>query len=252
MASVTPDPNSTRPPAFGERVVFATYGGRMYARKWPRKVGPSPLPYQQETVQRFIDANYLAKHCAPEQIIEAMRATKRTGLYPRDLLTKTMLTGLFDIVLPDGQIVTRAPLTYEVPVFEGFRIYRTVNFPFAAGAAVEVPWQGAELNAIGLWDPLNPTYITVPNGVSVMEFSATVTSSTLGSMFMVAAISLVGGAKRRARSSERSNGEKSLSLSTGPCAVVAGEQWSLRIFSDIPATLTGTQDLCAFSGTILG
>lgn len=252
MASITPDPNSTRPPAFSERVVFATYGGRMYARKWPRPAGPSPLPYQQETVQRFIDANKLAKISAPEQIIEAMKATKKTGLYPRDLLTKAMLTGLFDIVLPNGQIISRAPLTYEVPVFLGFRVYRSAALSLTAGVFTAISWDTAELNAIGLWNPATPTFITVPDGVTVMSFTALASTAAAGSYSLAASIGLPGGANRRARFLASLSGGRRFTLSTGPVAVSAGQQWQLHLQNNTTIALEVGPEVLSFSGQILG
>lgn len=252
MASVTPDPNSTRPPAFGERVVFATWGGRMYARKWPRKVGPSPLPYQQETVQRFVDANKLAKHAAPEQIIEAMKATKNTGLYPRDLLTKAMLTGLFDIVLPDGQIISRAPLTYEVPVFLGFSIYRTAALSLVGGVDTIISWDSAEANAIGLWNPANPTYITVPSGVSIMTFSAQVGFANGVNSTVFAQIASPTNTNLRAQQGVNSSISARFSLTTGPVVVSAGQQVSVYVSSNVNRGLFVGVDRLRFSGQILG
>lgn len=233
-------------------MVFATYGGRSYARAWPRKVGPSPLPYQQETVQRFIDANRLAKIAAPQQIIEAMKATKNTGLYPRDLLTKAMLTGLFNIVTEDGQTITRAPLQYEVPVFLGARIYRTANQPLNAGITHILTWQAAELNAIGMWDISDPTLFTIPTGVTVVQCTAQIRSDTGVNSYLQLNLRRNSDGRSVAQAAQSGNFAKRVNFPSGPFAVSGGEQYRLEAFSTINQTLIGGQGDLWFSIEVLG
>lgn len=65
-------------------------------------------------MQRFANANLLAKYAAPAQVAQAIEVAKKGPLYPRDYLTAAMLSGLYTFQKPDGTVIFPMSLVTEV------------------------------------------------------------------------------------------------------------------------------------------
>lgn len=219
---------------------------------WPKKRGLPDDPYAQETIGRFIMAQYMAKRAAPEQIAIAMEATKNSGLYPRDLLTKAMLAGFLDLELEDGTVLERPPLTWEVPVFKGAAVWKSGTFTIPANSSVTPTFDQIELNPVGLFDPGLPDRFTIPAGITVVDVHAFLRQqNSLNNAFQLA-IHKFPGPQAYARFNQVANLNKALGVHTGPVAVNTGDYFTITVFASTSTLVAAGQPDARFSITVLG
>ena len=243
------DPKQQRFPILKGNLVVDSFRGTLRVRKWPRKRGPSKSQAVRDQNQWFTDANKLAKHCAASQQREAIRATLNSGLYPRDLLVKQISGGMFDLVLENGRVLTSQRAGVEAMAFNGFalRLVTPFNIPLATETAPD--WPLPERDTAGFWDGVNPSFITIPNDVSMMQFNAGFMTNGAPGGHLVTLI-LDNASRRMARQDAEETGQHATSVGTGPVLVTPGDVWTAKFFLTL-----GGGDLSAittfFNGTVL-
>lgn len=80
-----------------------TVRGVVRVRKWPKKRGTPKSARQRWWISWFKQANLLAKYADAASQRRAIELTKGTGLYPRDILLKTMRGRLYYWTDPTGK-----------------------------------------------------------------------------------------------------------------------------------------------------
>lgn len=232
----------------GTLLVDATRGVAR-VRAWPKKRGPSQSSQVQIQNQRFKEAQYYAKRAPGVLQNMAIKATLNTGLYPRDLLTKFMLKGIFDLELPDGTLVQHGRRELFPVTFQGFETRLTSGVGIPSATLKTVDWPTPILDTAGFFDAGQPDRITVPEGVTVMSISAgyRIASQYSGSQ-LIEITCLTDVVEDHA--SVALSGARDLVVTTGPMAVVAGEQIGPRFYFTVGKTLLPTATF--FSGQILG
>jgi len=217
-----------RYPAIRGRVIFDTWRGVQRVRAWPRARGPSTSGQVLRQNDWFKAANRMAMIVEPRQMATAIEVTKNTGLYPRDLLVRTMKNGIFDIVEADGTLITTRPRRLDPVSFQGAicRPASPVSCPI--GVATYLTWELPQVDTLGFWNVANPTRLTVPEGVTEMEFHAGAVLNSSATTYMIAIIRinrLLTKAYTRVGNSAR----VSQTLSSGPCQVTEGDYCEVNV-----------------------
>lgn len=76
-----------RGPAYTGRIIVRSWRGRLIAQAWPRKRGRPKHPAQIRSIEAFRNATYNAQRMDSRSWDVAIRMTRGTPLYPRDVLT---------------------------------------------------------------------------------------------------------------------------------------------------------------------
>ncbi len=243
-------PEGTKFPAYSGGFLIDDFRGQRRVRKWPRKRGRPKSELVREQNDWFKAVTQIIKLAAPEQTVAAMDATKGQGVYPRDLLMHTISEGIMDITELDGTFVQHRRPRVDGVAFQGARLERINTYTVTVGAPRIVIWETPILDTAAMWDIANPTVLTVPIGVTVMEFYFGAHSSQFPNTLTRMWVRRLGGPSY-SHQAVRSQAGQATNLSTGPLAVVAGqefvaEQWNDATMNFIAGALT------YFSAQILG
>lgn len=250
MATITPPPDGTNPPAHRGRVSVKTWRGKTYISAWPKKRGPSKRRDQKWRADTFREATKLIKLAPASQQILSERAVKGSQLYPRDLLMRAMLSGIFDIRRPDGTIQTIGPKQVERAVFVGARVGKSSTQAIAANTITTVTWNDPILDTMGFWDPASPNQLRIPAGIQVVEVFAGVGYSAGGDYNLECRLSM-SGKGIVSRPNYNVFGFGGLALSTGPIPVTEGDTINLQV--EITAAGTIANDYRTYIGlNVLG
>lgn len=235
-------------PALTGRLMVDTVNGKVRVRKWPRKRGPNVPEQVKIQNDRFRDAQKLAKLADPGLVNRLRDATKGSGLYPRDVLTKLMLAPPFDITAYDGHLITHGRREVFSIMFQGFRLALTGNQNTDGNDPFYPTWPVPVVDTAGFFNAAAPTYITIPDHVDGMIFFAGVEWSTVTGVDVLAYIQDIDTpANRYAMAGDLNS--LPLSLSTGPMPVVAGERYALNLPTSSAKTIQGGR--CFFAGIII-
>lgn len=165
------DPWRLRRPALLRGVMVDTFRGQMRVRAWPRKRGRAKSAAVREQNEWFKQANKLTRLAPPSQQRTAIEATKLSGLYPRDLLMRSISGGVFDILQPDGQLLKVRRKAVVLAGFQGVRLIQAISQTFSTPGQNPVTWATAVVDTAGMFAPLFPTLLTVPAGINLIEFT---------------------------------------------------------------------------------
>lgn len=227
-----------------------TYRGTLRVRKWPEKRGsPPPGPVQMQNAW-FRAVNDLTKRADPEQVKIAMEATRHSGLYPRDLLMRTISEGILDMVFPDGRVVAHQRRKVERMAFNGARVVLASNFALLSTQWNPVSWGVADLDPSNFWSIGNPQWLIVPGGVTVARFDAAI-SIAGGSGSAVFTRIVRDDGTVFAEQSESGNIRQVQTLSTGPIPVANGDGFRLEVFPFSAETLLANPS-SYLAATVLG
>jgi len=94
------DPRSTRGISLQKQYMVDVYRGTIRVRKWPKKRGPPKTQDHKDQVEKFSQANRLAKYALPQSQVAAISATKNTSFYPRDLQVMAMYGRAWALAFP--------------------------------------------------------------------------------------------------------------------------------------------------------
>jgi len=221
-----------------EKYVVDTWRGQYRVRKWPKKRGTPTDPVQLSRIQRFADANRLAKFVNGNFWNLAHRVTKGTGLYPRDILVQAMLAGQYDIAMPDGALITYKQFFLEEAVFQGCSMQRNAGQAIAATTETAIVWQSPIIQTVPIWNAATPTRLVVPTGVQIVNLKDRVRSAAAvnGTQFLLIrnqAAALLGA------QSVTQNATVNLQCETGPIYATPGDWFDLRVFLGAAGTISG-------------
>lgn len=226
------DPNKQRFPALRGRIIIDTYRGQMRTRSWPRKTGTPKSATVRALNTWFTAANRLAKRVLPTQQALAIDQAKGTGLYPRDLLVKSIYGGMFDMATEDGRLIQHRLFQVEDRVFNGARLEIKSAIAIVGGVGKILSWPLPVLDTAGFWNVLAPTRLTIPNGVTVVEVVFCWTSTgSIGDNRSAATIIITPGAFWF--EGQSADGVVAVGCSTGPMPVSAGDFFEFQAFSAI-------------------
>ena len=94
-----------RGPSFKKSLTIAERDGRLIASKWPSKM-PGPLSAKHKfNMDKFRQAQLMAKYAPAREQIIANEVTAGTPLLPRDLFMMAMYGRLFEIELSGGPTI---------------------------------------------------------------------------------------------------------------------------------------------------
>ena len=220
------------------KFIVDTYRGQYRIRSWPKKRGTPTDPVQLSRIQRFADANRLAKFVNGNFWNLAHRVTKGTGLYPRDILVQAMLAGQYDIAKHDADLISYKAFFLEEAVFQGCTVQRNTGQAIAATTETAITWQSPIIQTVPIWNAATPTRLVVPTGVNIVRLSASVRSAAAvnGTQFLLIrnqAAALLGA------SSVTQNATVNLNCDTGPIYVTPGDWFDCRVFLGAAGTISG-------------
>lgn len=180
MSKRRSDPARQRFPGLTGNLVVDSVRGRLRIRKWPRPRGKPKSPVTRQQNEDFALRSFRTKYVAGSQMSAAIDATKGTGLYPRDLIMRAMTVGLFDVVLPDGQIITNRRDFMNPTTYQGAILLLDVNQNIGTGAAASPAWPLPLVDTAAFWDISAPTLLTIPNGVEIVNLWGGSRAATAG------------------------------------------------------------------------
>ena len=240
-------PGKQQFPAISGRFMVDTYRGRMRVRAWPKRRGKPKSQAQQIAIDRFREANRLAKQAPGEIQNWAIDVTRGSGIYPRDLLVRMILAGLFNIQTEDGLIIRHGRPRLETKVFQGFSLALDTPYNMLSTGGTVIPWPLPIIDTAGFWNPGSPDVITIPEGVTLMSFRAGMkfTSSARTSInFLLSKLS----PGESFLASDRDGSTTATTIESGVVIVQPGEQYRVRLDVGSIRTLDVVQTF--FSGIV--
>jgi len=175
-------PGRLRYPALRGGVVVDTVRGKTRVRKWPRARGKRLHPHTTYMNNWFRDACNKLKYADTRAIDFAIKATKGTGLYPRDVLMAGMGSGLIDLVLPDGTPITYKRQGLHPVAFQGCIVPKTANQSVTGGVYTSISWSLPNIDTAGIFNLGIPTRFTVPPGVNIVRAEVQVSCTVAGAV----------------------------------------------------------------------
>lgn len=224
MARTKLIPQSQRTPSLRGGIIRYYDRGRWLTRAWPRKRGkPKSLKVQNQN-QWFKDTVRLLKFAPERQQRIAIDLARDTGLYPHDVMMLAAAGNLYEIVMPDGSVLPPYKPKVHKAVFQGARLQLTSTQAYSPAAFHFIAWDQAAIDTAGFFDLAAPTLLTIPTGVNVVEFTFNMLGDVeAGTTYQYAIQNAAGG--DIARQWTTTNNRIWANLSTGPVAVVAGQQF---------------------------
>ena len=244
------DPKGERFPAFHGRYILYADRGQLRVRSWPRKRGPSKSSEVRIQNQWFTDANKLAKHCAASQQVQAIALTKGTGLYPRDLLLKCMVGGIIAPITADGRELQVMRKVVEPVTFQGFNLRLNANQNIGIGVMAAPTWPLPHRDTLGFWSVASPTLITIPLGVTMMQFYSGALAAAQWNNWMIGQIRDPAG-DSWGRSDNVGNTSHGIQVGTGPIVVTPGQQFEAVWQLGAGGVLQGTTENTWFAGVVM-
>jgi len=224
------------PGATGSYIVD-TWRGQYRVRKWPKKRGTPTDPIQLSRIERFADANRLAKFLNGNFWNLAHRVTKGTGLYPRDILVQAILAGQYDIAMPDGRLLTQKQFFLEPAVFQGATVERTSGQAITASGNRVITWQNPIIQTVPIWDAGAPTRLTVPTGVDIVQMFLGVTSAAAVNGSQICFIQNQAGVLVAAHTVTQNAGVNA-AICSRPLYVTPGDWFEAYVFWGASGTLS--------------
>ncbi len=226
-------------PSLKGKFIVDTYRGIIRVRSWPRKRGPSKSIKVQRQVAWWKSAIALAKRVEPGQQKIAIAAVPGTGLYPRDLLINAMAGGMFDFDV-EGQhtILMRRPFV-ERHVYIGAILQQTEKQTLPLGQFTPFIWPLPVLDTSGFWSIANPTRLTIPADVNIVQvFFGWHNNGLIQTGTIVPSIKKNG--TFIARSPHRSEGFPGGYISSGARIVEEGDFFEAFVFAEDATETDGT------------
>jgi hypothetical protein len=186
----------------------------------------------------FKAAVRLAKIAEPTQQAMSIAMAKGTGLYPRDLLFKAMSSGIVDLAMPDGRLVTRGRYFRETIMFQGARLQLDAPQALTAGGFKTIIWPLPVLDTAGFWNIAAPTRLTIPAGIEVVDLSASWVS--IGGLLNArTSIGIMMNGSEASRAQAFVDGTAGQTTAQLGLTVVPGDYFEARVFSDVAGNMHG-------------
>jgi hypothetical protein len=133
-----------------------------------------------------------------------------------------MSGGIYDIFTGEGEHYLPRTFYREKTVFQGVILELAAPTTFFANVSKFVVWPLPVLDTLGFWDVANPTFITIPEGVNVVEMSAGLTITPDGGKFEC----LIFGSTTPGMA--QSDGVSTFSMRTDRWEGLRSSRWSWR------------------------
>jgi hypothetical protein len=229
-------PNRRRVPALKRAIMIDTVRGKPRVRIWPRKRGKPKSPATLYMNAWFTDACHKMRYVDGRAMDYAIKATKQTGLYPRDLLMRAATRGLFKIWDPDlGQLLPRPKGLWTV-MFQGTILENPPAQNLIGGATTTLTWNAPTIDTYNLWNASQPSRLTIPNGINVINVSFSL-QATGGTSFQLDNVVQKNGAAIVVGNAPRASTPNNNNMSTGPLTVASGD------FIELAAFVNGTRPI---------
>lgn len=226
--------------ALRKELVLTTQRGQLIATSWPRKRGK---PKAQVTIEQNAWLKWTARalpYAASVAWDTATRAAKGTGLYPRDILTMAAAGKLYDIVTPEGQVLTTIEEKMEFKVFNGAILVLDSNLAMAGSVPLRPNWPLPVIDTFSFWAAGSPDRLTIPTGVTVVQL--TVQGRAIGAPTTRFFASIQDSAGINVASqAESATGTKECNCTTGPINVRGGDYFRASYLVDVAMTLDSSQ-----------
>ena len=233
------NPDRLRTPSFTGRVIVDNWRGQLRTRSWPRKRGKTATPAQQEQRDWFALANQRAKYAAAPMIAAAIDAAKGTGWYPKDLILRAMSGGMWNIRMPDGQLIQPLRRGLMAVDFQGAIARPAGDIGIPTGSTFFIPWPSIVRDTAGFWDVGAPTRFTIPAGVQIVNIVAGMQQVTSGTGdVLLRVIRNSGTAVAFTRTDPKFQG--GVQAVSGPLLVSAGDYFEANVRSEIATNLKGS------------
>lgn len=145
MATIRGLPDLQNAPSLSGKFMVDTIGGQIRVRKWPRKRPGKKSAKQQFWIDWFREANRLAKYTFALDQWSAIEYTKRSGLYPRDIIMSAMRGRLFEVIEVDGQEYVAVAVKDDV----SWNLDLLTKVPFSTLFRTDGAWTGLDPGASG-------------------------------------------------------------------------------------------------------
>lgn len=220
------NPARLREPGLRDAIVVDTVRGRVRVRAWPKKRGRPKSAAVREQNQWFKDANRLSKLCSAQQVKAAMIATKGSGLYPRDILLRSMAGNLGPLQFVDGQIMRKRQREFEDLTFQGCILELAAPTSFSGGAITYPAWDLPVIDTAGFWSVTNPSRITIPAIARVIRLDASCLTET-GDNTSIRGVFRRNGSTFEGHQNVGNFSTSGLSMSLGPMVANPGDYWEV-------------------------
>ena len=159
-AGTPPLAPGNRLPSLKGVVMIDTFRGAPRVRKWPAKRGPPKTEQHRRQVEMFTWAQAMAKGQPGRTHAAAIDLTKRTGFYPRDVMTAALYGTAWRIALSNGTVYTS--MANALTVSENLDLISHV--PGSVLVRGTDRWQGVPSPALqATWFPMHENaIITAP------------------------------------------------------------------------------------------
>lgn len=216
-------------PALSGRVQFIRRNGQVVVAAWPRKRGKKSTPAQRRWRDWFTEANRLAKIGEPGQLRLAVEYTRGTGLYPRDLILRMMSKGLVDIIDGEGPPITAKVWRLENVTWQGAILGLDIDTNLGSTGFVTLSWPTPVFQTIPFWSAGNPTRLTIPAGVEIVQITGGI-GSVVNALQRSGLLINQNGALAQIHQATDPVTNTGLSITTGPLLVTPGDFFELRAF----------------------
>lgn len=251
MAKITRiDPSNLRLPAYNGLYMVDTYRGQLRIRAWPKKRGTPKSAAVREQNDWFRKARQAVKFVPGSQMDIAIKATRHSGLYPADIIMSALRGNLIHIRTDDGYLMKPGAPKVEPIMFQGAYLRLDTNQSLPSSGWTAVSWPLPILNPAGMWDDTQPTRLTIPNGVTVAQFTAGFITTTQSTSRIFTRLRL-NGTTTIAQTVETRKNTKLGTITSPPIDVTEGDYIEYELNTASAETLSG--DARTFFGaTILG
>lgn len=222
MTVIRSKPGELKTLALKSEVVISTNRGQLIASSWPRKRGKPTNPVTIEQNEWLTWSARALPYAASVEWEGATAAAKGTGLYPRDILTLAASGKLYDVVTPEGQVLTRTEDRLEMLVFNGAILKLTANIAIGSAGFTYPAWPVPVRDTFGFWDAGAPDRLTIPVGVDVIElFWGGRINGGANFSYVSICENAIGGIEGLVE--KQKTGFQSFAESTGPILVAPGD-----------------------------
>lgn len=217
-------------PSMAGRFVTDTWRGQTRVRKWPKPAGKAKAPALIASQRAFKQASDLIKIIPASQYEMAIRMTKGSGLYPRDLLMATMRRGIMDILDHDGVVLHAAEKYLEEVMYQGARIEKNTIQAYTQPNAAVVTFQVPIIDSAFIWSASNPNRLTVPTNTEIVNVRGAIRSTTTATIWCQLSVRKNGTTIIASQNMSTTVGP-AVQVATGPIDVNPGDYFELLIQS---------------------
>ena len=221
------------------RVIVDTYRGQVRIRSWPKKQTEAHKAKNANQIRWFAAAREMAKWAIPSEINASKLAAKGKGFYPGDIQMMAAAGNLIPLIHGDPDNYEKWIPRLDPVSFQGIRALQNANQAVPASTNIYPIWGVPAFQSAQFWTAGDPTHFVIPAGVDKVQLACAGQFTGGGSTFNFMEIQInditaifldgpYGGTSRR------------WYCATGPLAVVQGDTFRCRVFSNVAGTIHAT------------